>query len=111
MTQPDNNVDQTKKLSEGLKELNPAAPIIIRTLGEFDPEDLFGTGMFDATSKKIDFEAKWLDNNGDRIDEVFGFNKNAELVNGRVAMVGFAMLLLTELVFSGAPVSHVIFGF
>jgi|TARA_B100001029_G_scaffold145712_1_gene126080 G3E family GTPase len=60
MTQLDNNVDQTKKLSEGLKDLNPAAPIIIRTLGEFDPEDLFGTGMFDATSKKIDFEA-WID--------------------------------------------------
>ena len=30
--------------------------------------------------------------------------------NGRAAMVGFLMLILTELVFSGRPVTSSIFG-
>ena len=39
-----------------------------------------------------------------------GFNSSAELVNGRAAMIGFLMLILTELVFSGRPVTSSIFG-
>ena len=54
--------------------------------------------------------AKWLDNEDKAIEKVFGFNKNAELVNSRAAMVGFLMLLLTELIFGGKPVTLAIFG-
>ncbi len=43
-------------------------------------------------------------------EDVFGFNSSAELVNGRAAMIGFLMLILTELVLSGRPVTSSIFG-
>ena len=52
----------------------------------------------------------WVDNQGDEVKNVFGFNSSAELVNGRAAMIGFLMLILTELVFSGRPVTSSIFG-
>ena len=54
--------------------------------------------------------SKWVDNQGDEVKNVFGFNNSAELVNGRAAMIGFLMLLLTELVFKGRPVTSSIFG-
>ena len=54
--------------------------------------------------------SKWVDNKGDEVRNVFGFNSSAELVNGRAAMIGFLMLILTELVFSGRPVTSSIFG-
>ena len=54
--------------------------------------------------------SKWVDNQGDEVKNVFGFNSSAELVNGRAARVGFLMLILTELVFSGRPVTSSIFG-
>jgi hypothetical protein len=54
--------------------------------------------------------SKWVDNQGDEVENVFGFNSSAELVNGRAAMIGFLMLILTELVFSGRPVTSSIFG-
>ena len=54
--------------------------------------------------------SKWIDNSGDEVNDVFGFNTSAELVNGRAAMVGFIMLILTELVFHGRPVTSAIFG-
>ena len=54
--------------------------------------------------------SKWVNNKGDNVDDVFGFNPSAELVNGRAAMVGFIMLILTELVFKGRPVTSAIFG-
>ena len=54
--------------------------------------------------------SKWIDNQGDEVKNVFGFNSSAELVNGRAAMIGFLMLLLTELVFNGKPVTSSIFG-
>ena len=58
-----------------------------------------------------DYEySKWVDNQGDEVKNVFGFNSSAELVNGRAAMIGFVMLILTELVFSGRPVTSSIFG-
>ena len=55
-------------------------------------------------------DSRWVDNQGDEVDKVFGFNSSAELVNGRAAMIGFVMLILTELVFSGRPVTSSIFG-
>ncbi len=55
-------------------------------------------------------EVKWIDNQGDEVKKVFGFNNSAELVNGRAAMIGFIMLILTELVFKGRPVTSAIFG-
>jgi len=54
--------------------------------------------------------SKWIDNQGDEVKNVFGFNSSAELVNGRAAMIGFIMLILTELVFRGRPVTSSIFG-
>ena len=54
--------------------------------------------------------SKWIDNSGEEVKQVFGFNSSAELVNGRAAMVGFLMLVLTELVLSGRPVTSSIFG-
>ena len=65
----------------------------------------------DFTNTSIDNEySKWVDNQGDEVKNVFGFNSSAELVNGRAAMIGFLMLILTELVFSGRPVTSSIFG-
>ncbi len=55
-------------------------------------------------------DSRWVDNQGDEVEKVFGFNSSAELVNGRAAMLGFLMLILTELVFSGRPVTSSIFG-
>ena len=54
--------------------------------------------------------SKWVNNQGDEVKNVFGFNRSAELVNGRAAMIGFVMLILTELVFRGRPVTSSIFG-
>jgi len=65
----------------------------------------------DLDNKSTDTKySKWVDNQGDEVENVFGFNSSAELVNGRVAMIGFLMLLLTELVFKGKPVTSSIFG-
>ncbi len=65
---------------------------------------------FTNTSSSNNEYSKWVDNQGDEVKNVFGFNSSAELVNGRAAMVGFLMLILTELVFSGKPVTSSIFG-
>ena len=54
--------------------------------------------------------AKWLNNDDENVEEVYGFNKNAELVNGRAALIGFLMLILTEFVFHGDPVTRSIFA-
>ena len=64
----------------------------------------------DNTSSINDEYSKWEDNQGDDVKNVFGFNSSAELVNGRAAMIGFLMLILTELVFKGRPVTSSIFG-
>jgi len=61
-------------------------------------------------SKDDENNSKWIDNSGEEVKQVFGFNASAELVNGRAAMVGFLMLILTELVLSGRPVTSSIFG-
>ena len=66
----------------------------------------------DFTNKSITNNeySKWVDNQGDEVKNVFGFNSSAELVNGRAAMLGFLMLILTELVLRGRPVTSSIFG-
>ena len=65
----------------------------------------------DLDSTTVNSEnSKWVDNRGDEVKNVFGFNTSAELVNGRAAMIGFLMLLLTELVLKGRPVTSSIFG-
>ena len=61
-------------------------------------------------SKSLSSYPKWINNKGEEVKQVFGFNENAELVNARVAMIGFLMLILTELAFSGEPATLKIFG-
>ena len=67
-------------------------------------------GVEEKLSKDEENFSKWIDNSGEEVKQVFGFNSSAELVNGRAAMVGFIMLILTELVFNGRPVTSSIFG-
>ena len=61
-------------------------------------------------SPSLNSSAKWINNRGEEVQQVFGFNENAELVNARVAMIGFLMLILTELAFAGEPATQKIFG-
>ena len=65
---------------------------------------------FIAQNQSLSSYPKWIDNNGEEVKQVFGFNENAELVNARVAMIGFLMLILTELAFAGEPATLKIFG-
>ena len=65
---------------------------------------------FTNTSSGDDEYSKWVNNQGDEVKNVFGFNSSAELVIGRAAMIGFLMLILTELIFRGRPVTSSIFG-
>ena len=61
-------------------------------------------------SPSLSTSPKWINNRGEEVKKVFGFNENAELVNARVAMIGFIMLILTELAFAGEPATQKIFG-
>ena len=61
-------------------------------------------------SQSLKSYPKWINNKGEEVKQVFGFNENAELVNARVAMIGFLMLILTELAFGGEPATLKIFG-
>tara|TARA_Y100001968_G_C19268555_1_gene672981 strand:+ start:616 stop:909 length:294 start_codon:yes stop_codon:yes gene_type:complete len=61
-------------------------------------------------SSSLNSYPKWINNRGEEVKQVFGFNENAELVNARVAMIGFLMLILTELAFAGEPATQKIFG-
>ena len=65
--------------------------------------------LFDQ-SQSLNSYPKWINNKGEEVKQVFGFNENAELVNARVAMIGFLMLILTELAFGGEPATLKIFG-
>ena len=42
---------------------------------------------FTNTSSTDNEYSKWVDNQGDEVKNVFGFNSSAELVNGRAAMI------------------------
>ena len=86
-----------------MKEENPPIETSNNTPIENPNEDLSNISTDSEYSK-------WVDNQGDEVKNVFGFNSSAELVNGRAAMIGFLMLLLTELVFKGKPVTSSIFG-
>ena len=86
-----------------MKEENPPIENSDNSPIENPNEDLNNT----STNSEY---SKWVDNQGDEVKNVFGFNSSAELVNGRAAMIGFLMLLLTELVFKGRPVTSSIFG-
>tara|TARA_B100001029_G_scaffold103327_1_gene85129 strand:+ start:329 stop:622 length:294 start_codon:yes stop_codon:yes gene_type:complete len=79
--------------SEDIKEIEPIN----------DPE------LIDQ-SLSLNSSPKWINNRGEEVKQVFGFNKNAELVNARAAMIGFLMLILTELAFAGEPATQKIFG-
>ena len=83
-----------------IKNLNEDSNITIENLDE----ELNNTT---STDNKY---SRWVDNQGDEVKDVFGFNSSAELVNGRAAMIGFAMLVLTEIIFKGRPVTSAIFG-
>ena len=61
-------------------------------------------------NQSLNSSAKWINNRGEEVKQVFGFNENAELVNSRVAMIGFLMLIITELAFAGEPATLKIFG-
>ena len=74
---------------------------------EIDP--INETELIDQ-KKILNTYPKWINNRGEEVKEVFGFNENAELVNARVAMIGFLMLILTELAFAGEPATLKIFG-
>tara|TARA_Y100001968_G_C18682548_1_gene403118 strand:- start:35 stop:307 length:273 start_codon:yes stop_codon:yes gene_type:complete len=88
-------------------------------MNEIDPnaEEMISKGIkvnsqFSQNNKdneKIE-DSKWINNYGEEVQEVFGFNQNAELVNGRAAMFGFLMLIITELTLRGEPVTKTIFG-
>ena len=65
--------------------------------------------LFDQ-SPSLNSSPKWINNRGEEVKQVFGFNENAELVNARVAMIGFLMLIITELAFAGEPATQKIFG-
>ena len=86
-----------------MKEENPPIEDADNTIIENRNEDV------NITSTDSEY-SKWVDNQGEKVKNVFGFNSSAELVNGRAAMVGFLMLLLTELVLKGRPVTSSIFG-
>ena len=61
-------------------------------------------------SSSLNSSPKWINNRGEEVEQVFGFNENAELVNARVAMIGFLLLIITELAFAGEPATQKIFG-
>ena len=74
-----------------------------------EPENTNNPELIDQSSR-LNSSPKWINNKGEEVKQVFGFNENAELVNARVAMIGFLMLILTELAFAGEPATQKIFG-
>ena len=81
-----------------------AEPDNITTIGSKKEQEIIGQ------SQSLSSYPKWINNKGEEVKQVFGFNENAELVNARVAMIGFLMLILTELAFAGEPATLKIFG-
>ena len=59
LIEADDHEERLVDLTNRLRALNPAAPIVVRNTGDVDPEDLFGTGMFDPETKQVDFNS-WL---------------------------------------------------
>jgi G3E family GTPase len=57
-----NSYDTIAQLKAQVRALNPAAPIIEVLNGDADPTDLFGMGMIDPVTRRLDIE-RWLDVN------------------------------------------------
>ena len=93
MSENDSEINNRNSESDDTKGIEPIN----------DPEQI-------DQSQRIDSSPKWINNKGEEVKQVFGFNENAELVNARVAMIGFLMLILTELAFAGEPATQKIFG-
>ena len=77
---------------------------VTKTIESIDDSELINQ------NPSLNSSPKWINNKGEEVKQVFGFNENAELVNARVAMIGFLMLILTELAFAGEPATQKIFG-
>ena len=77
---------------------------VTKTIESIDDSELINQ------NPSLNTSPKWINNKGEEVKQVFGFNENAELVNARVAMIGFLMLILTELAFAGEPATQKIFG-
>ena len=90
-----------------MKEENPQ---IERLNEDLDSPPINESNVDSDFTPTADKDSKWVDNQGYEVKNVFGFNSSAELVNGRAAMIGFLMLILTELAFKGRPVTSSIFG-
>tara|TARA_B100001250_G_scaffold406508_1_gene425686 strand:- start:1204 stop:1482 length:279 start_codon:yes stop_codon:yes gene_type:complete len=90
-------------MSDNVSKINSESASTKQVEDRHDPEL---TGQIPS----INSSPKWINNKGEEVKQVFGFNENAELVNARVAMVGFLMLILTELAFAGEPATLKIFG-
>ena len=95
MTENDSEVNNQNSFSES---------------GETRKIDPINDSKIIKTSQSLNSSPKWINNRGEEVKQVFGFNENAELVNARVAMIGFLMLILTELAFAGEPATQKIFG-
>ena len=93
MSENDSEINNINSKSDDTKEIEPIN----------DPKQI-------DQSQRIDSSPKWINNKGEEVKQVFGFNENAELVNARVAMIGFLMLIITELAFGGEPATLKIFG-
>ena len=93
-------------------ENNPKIPDEDKTSDLNDKEKIESINNLEINNKIKDLSSspKWINNRGEEVKQVFGFNENAELVNARVAMIGFLMLILTELAFAGEPATQKIFG-
>ena len=95
-------------MSNNEKEIN-TQNINTESVNKIRVENINDPKLIDQ-EPRLDSYPKWINNRGEEVKEVFGFNENAELVNARVAMIGFLMLILTELAFSGEPATLKIFG-
>ena len=83
---------------------NSSDSVETKTIGTINETELIDQNA------SLNSSPKWINNRGEEVKQVFGFNANAELVNARVAMIGFLMLILTELAFAGEPATLKIFG-
>ena len=66
--------EEAARLSERLRALNPAAPIVPAVNGDVDPAAILNAGLFDAAQRKND-AARWLN------DEAFAPGQHAHDVN------------------------------
>ena len=80
--------------------------ISIQSLDDTETIELENDSKPVNQSQNLNSSPKWINNKGEEVKQVFGFNENAELVNARVAMISVLMLILTELAFAGEPATQ-----